>query len=113
VSYQEEIKKHLAEVKRRHLGINESGVSLYRGREVREDHILPVAVGDRNLLDEAAPAANAFLRDHGYQRHRYFHHLNSSQAFAFTLFFPYFDGGPEAASALLRALGRGGALVER
>jgi hypothetical protein len=36
--------------------------------------------------------------------------LNSSQAFTFNLFFPYFYGGPQAASALLRALGQEGVL---
>ena len=57
-------------------------------------------------------AANLFLTAHPQKRHRYFHHLNSSQAFAFNLFFPYFSGGPEPASALLRALGHEGVLAE-
>jgi hypothetical protein len=55
---------------------------------------------------KAEPAASAFLAAHPGKRHRYFHHLNSSQAFAFNLFFPYFSGEPEVASALLRALGQ-------
>jgi hypothetical protein len=106
VKYQDKLKKHLADYKRRHLGINESGVFLYRGREVRRDHILPLADSHRNLLEEAEPRARAFLAKYPHKRHRYFHHLNSSQAFAFNLFLPYFYGGPDAASALLRALGQ-------
>src|SRR6266536_2381149 len=51
------------------------------------------------------------LAAHPHKRHRYFHHLNSSQAFAF-MFFPYFSGGLEPVSALLRALGQGGILAE-
>jgi hypothetical protein len=47
-----------------------------------------------------------------HKRHRYFHHLNSSQAFAFNLFFPYFSGGQQSASALLRAFGQDGILAE-
>lgn len=110
--YQERLKKHLADYKRRHLGINESGDFLYRGREVRQDHILPLAEAHRNLLDEAEPRGRAFLAEYPHKRHRYFHHLNSSQAFAFNLFFPYFYGGPEAASALLRALGQKGVFAK-
>ena len=108
MSYQDELKRHLADYKRRHLGISEPGVFRYRGREVRQDHILPLAKAYRNLLEEAEPEPSAFLANHRDKRHRYFHHLNSSQAFAFNLFFPYFTGGPEAASALLRALGQEG-----
>jgi hypothetical protein len=110
VSYQDELKRHLADYKQRHLGINEPGVFQYRGREVWEDHILPLAKADRNILEEAGPEARRFLAEHPSKRHRYFHHLNSSQAFTFNLFFPYFYGGPEGASALLRALGREGIL---
>ena len=35
----------------------------------------------------------------------YFHHLNSSQAFAFNLFFPFFSAGAAPARALSSALG--------
>jgi hypothetical protein len=111
VSFQDKLKKHLADYKRGHLGISEPGVFLYRGREVSQEHILPRAEAYRNLLEEAEPEARAFFKNHPRKRHRYFHHLNSSQAFAFNLFFPYFYGGPEAASALLRALGQEGVLV--
>jgi hypothetical protein len=102
VSYQDELKKHLADYKRRHLGISELGVFLYRGREVPEEHILPLSDCSRNLLEEASDFFTAYPN---IKRHQYFHHLNSSHAFAFNLFFPYFSGGPEPASALLRALG--------
>lgn len=108
MSYQDELKRHLADYKRRHLGIHKPGVFRYRGRDVHQDHILPIAKAYRNLFEEAKPEASAFLANHPGKRHRYFHHLNSSQAFAFNLFFPYFSGGPEAASALLRALGQEG-----
>jgi hypothetical protein len=45
--------------------------------------------------------------------HQYFHHLNSSQAFALNLFFPYFEGPPGRSRILLRALGQEGTLQER
>jgi hypothetical protein len=112
VSYQDDLKTHLADYKRRNLGISAPGVFRYRGREVQHHHILPLANSSANLLEEAEPAASAFLTAHPQKRHRYFHHLNSSQAFAFNLFFPYFSGEPESASALLRALGQNGILAE-
>ena len=112
LAYQDELKTHLADYKRLCLGISEPGVFRYRGRDALQDHILPLARASENLLEEAEPTASAFLADHPDKRHRYFHHLNSSQAFAFNLFFPYFSGGPDSASALLRALGQEGVLAK-
>ncbi len=112
MSYQQQLKTHLAEYKRSHLGINEPGIFRYRGNDLQRDHILPLAEERRNLLDEAELYARAFLAENRLKRHRYFHHLNSSQAFAFNLFFPYFYGGQNAAAALLRAFGQQGVFVE-
>jgi hypothetical protein len=92
MSYQDELKYHLAEFKRFHLGIAEPGLFRFRGRNLEYHHILPAAHALANLLLEAEPAAKAFLAANPRKRHRYFHHLNSSQAFAFNLFFPYFSG---------------------
>jgi len=111
MSYQDDLKRHLSDYKRQSLRIREPGVFRYRGRDVLHDHILPLANASRNLLEEAEPRASAFLAAYPGKRHRYFHHLNSSQAFAFNLFFPYFSGQPESASALLRALGQEGVLA--
>jgi hypothetical protein len=98
---QDNLKRHLADYKRACLGITEPGIFEYRGRDVPQDHILPVADFSRNLLEEASTFFSVYPN---VKRHQFFHHLNSSQAFAFNLFFPYFSGGPEPASALLRAL---------
>src|SRR5690348_16851767 len=111
LTYQDALRTHLIQYKRRHLGISEPGVFWYRGRQVLHQHILPDAFGLENLLQEALPTAGAFLTSNPAKRHKDFHHLNSSQAFAFNLFFPYFSGGPLAASALLRALGQNCQLV--
>jgi len=110
VSYQDDLKRHLAVYKRQSLGITEPGIFRYRGRELLYHHILPVAHASSNLLEEARTAANEFLAAHPGKRHRHFHHLNSSQAFAFNLFFPFFSNKPEVARALLRALGQQGIL---
>jgi len=113
VSYQDDLKRHLAGYKQRHLGIVEPGIFRYRGRDVPCHHILPMANASANLLQEAEAGATAFLEKNPRKRHRYFHHLNSSQAFAFNLFFPYFScGEPKAAEVLLRALGQKGTLAK-
>jgi hypothetical protein len=112
MNYLDCLKKHLAEYKRTQLGISEPGVFRYRGRDVLHAHILPKGDALANILTEAQPGARAFLAHNPTKRHRYFHHLNSSQAFTFNLFFPYFDGGQDSARALLRALRPNGSRQE-
>jgi hypothetical protein len=111
MSYQSELNRHLAEYKRVVLGISEAGLYRHHGVELRYDHILPIRQRDSNLFAEALTLAQLFLRNSPGKRHRYFHHLNSSQAFAFNLFFPFFLGGTEAASVLLNAFGQHGDLA--
>jgi restriction endonuclease-like protein len=113
VNFQDTLKRHLIAYKLDKLNISDPGFFLYRGKNVQRDHILPIEHKFRNLFEEAEPHARQLLRDrrNPLRLHRYFHHLNSSQAFAFNLFFPYFTGGPDASSALLRALGQNATLV--
>jgi hypothetical protein len=106
MTYQSELNRHLAEYKRAVLGISEPGLYRHRGVDLPYEHILPICHRYRNLLTEAAPLAELFLKNNPTKRHRYFHHLNSSQAFAFNLFFPFFSGGAETASVLLDAFGQ-------
>ena len=110
MNYRTLLIRHLVSYRRSELLINECGIYRYRGRAVPCEHVLPARAVWRNVLPAALESSQTFLAKNPKKRHRYFHHLNSSQAFAFNLFFPYFDGGPEAASALLRALGQGGTL---
>jgi hypothetical protein len=63
MSYQETLKKHLAEYKLRDLSISESGVFLYQGEERKLPHILPFADRSHNLLKEAAPALEKYPKD--------------------------------------------------
>jgi hypothetical protein len=79
---------------------------------VQHHHILPLANSSANLLEEAEPAASAFLAAHPHKRNRYFHHLNSSQAFAFKRSSLTSQADRESASALLRALGQDGILAK-
>jgi hypothetical protein len=56
VGYQASLKRHLGEYKLRYLGISEPGVFKYRGREVFEDHVLPLVDFRKILFEEAEPA---------------------------------------------------------
>lgn len=104
--YQDCLASHLSAYKRRVLDVHEPGIFRHRGRDIPVDHILPLHRADLNLL----PLARRLEVSLGLnvRRHRYFHHLNSSQAFAFNLFLPFFNGGPASSLALLRAMGQAG-----
>jgi len=112
MTYQERLKQHLAEYKRTALGIPEPGIFRYRGRDVSVEHILPIEHAWRNLLPDYEEPIRAHLDAKKVKRHQYFHHLNSSQAFAFNLFYPFFAGGEAAAAPLLRAFGQTGRLKD-
>lgn len=105
MTYQGRLLAHLARYKHEKLGIQEPGLFRYRGREIPKDHILPLKAAWPNVLPAALAPTQAYLRAHRtVKRHRYFHHLNSSQAFAFNLFIPFYSAGGDAAQCLLRAL---------
>jgi hypothetical protein len=112
VAYQAHLLQHLEKYKQSELEIDEPGLFRYRGRDLPKAHILPVAKAWHNLPEPARSLARAYLGAHpDVKLHKYFHHLNSSQAFAFSLFFPFFDGGPSASTALLRTFGLSGTLA--
>lgn len=104
MKYQQRLIEHLIDYKHTVLGIREPGVFRYRGKLLKMDHILPRDQQWANLLEPARSLAVAYLEANKTLRlHRYFHHLNSSQAFAFNLFFPFFATGSSGSNALLRA----------
>ncbi|MBR0798714.1 hypothetical protein JQ615_25320 [Bradyrhizobium jicamae] len=101
-SYQQLLQSHLADYAKNALQVLEAGT--YRGKPY--PHILPKRRQALNLLESPRTALQAYLETHpGIKLHKYFHHLNSSQAFAFNLFFPFFSSGPGPARVLSRALG--------
>ena len=77
---------HLANYKSRVLNIAEPGIFRFQGEDIEKLHILPIGRERENVL--------ALYRDQYYQSegkvklHRYFHHLNSSQALCINLFYP-------------------------
>lgn len=113
MSYRERLLAHLVEYKHSTLGIHQPGVFNYRGKDVLRDHILPIEHADLNLLPLARELEPSFMsRNLHVSRHRNFHHLNSSQAFAFNLFLPFFDQSEDGATVLLRAFGQTGSLTD-
>lgn len=109
-NYARKLNDHLASYKTRRLGALEPGTFTYRGEPRPYEHILPKDEQWLNLLEPYRADIRQYLKSKrpAIRLHRYFHHLNSSQAFALNLFFPYFEKG--GASQLLAALGSEGSL---
>jgi hypothetical protein len=108
-TYAQHLNAHLSRYKAKHLGALKPGTFMYRGEELQYDHVLPKEQQWLNILEPFRPDIQRYLRDRpAIKLHRSFHHLNSSQAFALNLFFPYFEKG--GASQLLAAMGSTGNL---
>jgi len=74
---------------------------------------LPSNLRYLNLLESIRAEFREYLRHkHEVRLHPDFHHLNSSQALAFNLFFPFLSAGGEAARLICEALGPGGDVRE-
>jgi hypothetical protein len=97
------LQRHLAEYKSSVLRVHESGSW---GKPPRSyPHILPP---DRRELNIVAPFREAFWRSQrrsGWKLHKHFHHLSSSQAFTFNIFFPLYPDVPSGMPATRRILG--------
>ena len=111
-NYRERLLEHLCLYKKHILQINEKGKFQHKGRELFFDHILPKENDGKwrggewsNIIEPYRDKIRLYMMRNGIKTHRYFHHLNSSQAFAFNLFFPYFSE-PANSKILLRALGQ-------
>jgi len=108
--YAERLKEHLAVFKRERLGVLEDGVC---GQEQRAyPHILPEALKRLNVIEPVRREFWAYQQARNIKLHPHFHHLNSSQAATFNLFFPFF-GVPGAPALMLDALGIADGAVTR
>jgi hypothetical protein len=107
-----QMKAHLARYKRDHLNVEVDG--LWRRNQRSYEHILPQELLRLNVLESIR---DAFWSYHDANSatlalHTDFHHLNSSQAFAFNLFFPWANTA-SARDHLLSVLGLGGERIAR
>lgn len=90
----EEIYSHLKDYKEKTLCISEQGIYVYRKKKLAKSYILPDKDTEKNLLD-----SGYFLEEKKVYEdlksqnriHRYFRHLNSSQALALNLFVPVIE----------------------
>jgi hypothetical protein len=109
-SYHEQLTSHLSTYRKDVLKVGEPGVFKHHGQTLSKEYILAPDQRSLNLLPGARALIENYLREHPVALHRYFHHLNSSQAFTLNLFVPFFEGDPPASECLLRSLGVEGSL---
>lgn len=87
MNFRDVVSQHLGLYKTEHLGIAEDGIFHYRGKDIRKSHILPIQHLQANILEPYR--SRFFVPSNGkIKLHRYFHHLNSSQALCINLFLP-------------------------
>lgn len=104
-TYSNRLKRHLATYKRETLGVSEDGIWARTGR--RYPHILPQHLNRLNIVEPIRDAFWLYAESEALMRqlHGDFHHLNSSQAFAFNLFFTFVALPWSQPELLLDALG--------
>jgi hypothetical protein len=105
--FQREEKERLSTYKREILGVVEDGIWARNGRAYQ--HILPVEKRRLNILPAFCNEFWTWLPVVRTRLHRDFHHLNSSQALCFNLFFPLLRENGQGLPALLNSLNVAGA----
>jgi hypothetical protein len=102
-SYAVRLRRHLAEYKQSRLGIRQDGLWVKNRKPY--SHILPRKLRRLNILETVRAEFWNYRREERLKLHRDFHHLTSSQALGFNLFFPFFGLRPQRPEFILRALG--------
>ena len=100
-TYEKTLKAHLDEYRRGRLGGVESGNLLANGVERPYGHILPTKLQWLNILEPFRAEVMQYQTANSLRLHRYFHHLNSTQAFAFNLFIPLFQHAAQKLASIL------------
>jgi Leucine-rich repeat (LRR) protein len=85
--YSTKVKRHMAEYKKERLQIIEDGI--FKQNKKHYKHILPENLKELNIIETFRKEfwEYSFMNE-DIKLHRDFHHLNSSQAMCFNLFFP-------------------------
>lgn len=87
MDFQTRVKNHLGTYKCNVMGVAEAGIFNYQGKEYYLDYILPLDNKELNIMEKYRQD----FFDSKYKNikfHRYFHHLNSSQAMCINFFYP-------------------------
>ncbi|MBS4042118.1 MAG: hypothetical protein KGZ81_16135 [Flavobacteriales bacterium] len=85
MNFQDDRKEKLSTYKKSNLTI-EQGL----WRDLPYDHILPLDQKEKNIIEGFRDDFWTYYKTTDIKLHQYFHHLNSSQALCFNLFFPLF-----------------------
>jgi len=101
--FQQQAKRWLSSYKRDVLKVEEDGAWV-KNKECYP-HILPQQQYRLNILSSVKDEFWNWFADQRIQRHSDFHHLNSSQALCFNLFFPLMMGGGKGLALLLSVMG--------
>lgn len=86
--FQTRVKEHLGDYKINKLNVSEEGIFKYQNQEIPYKHILPKEKEKLNIIEKYR---EDFFNSPYYKDitlHRYFHHLNSSQAMCINFFYP-------------------------
>ena len=86
--FQTRVREHLGKYKREVLGVKENGAFYHNDREYLYEHILPSEKAQLNILERYRDDFFKSTCCQEIQLHRYFHHLNSSQAMCINFFYP-------------------------
>jgi hypothetical protein len=109
-NYTEAMKRHLSRYRVERLQVMQEG----RWRKGKKyAHIIPRRHGGLNILETVRAEFWEYAKQKKLKRHTDFHHLNSSQAMCFNLFFPLFGMPPGNPNILAEALGVGPAQATR
>jgi hypothetical protein len=102
-TFRTKVIKHLEWYNKNRLGNDKAGEYYYGGKVIEMHHILPRSIADKNIIApyDSDMAVSAYLKN--MKRHRYFHHLNSSQAMCINFFYPLIK--EKQLDSVLRILG--------
>jgi len=89
MSFQKEIKTKLGEYKNAEFPELEDGK--WRDSDGIYPHILPNDMWFKNLLKQYNTVLEKYITTKNIKRHRYFYHLNSSQAMCLNMFYPLIE----------------------
>jgi hypothetical protein len=98
-SYQKRLEEHLADYRMHRLGVRETGT--YRDNGKHYGYILPPPLKWLNIPEAFRREIRTYAEARKLKTHVFFHHMNSSQAFALGLFYPFLaQATPNLAAAL-------------
>ena len=87
LGFKEKVINSLGVYRREKLGISEAGVFRYKGQDLIKEHILPNDFKAYNIIESYRKSFFASACSQ-IDFHRFYHHLNSSQALCINLFYP-------------------------